>query len=64
MDVFEENPGLEATIEHIEDLDAILRYPILVTPALVINERLVCTGRVPPKQEIVRWILEIHEQTG
>lgn len=58
MDVLDENPDLEATIVHIDDLDAILQYPVLVTPALVINEKVVSAGRVPHKQEIVNWIHE------
>lgn len=48
--------GLEAQIEKVEDLDAILAYPILATPALVINERVVCAGRVPSRAEIAQWL--------
>lgn len=48
--------GLEAQIEKVEDLDAIMAYPILATPALVINERVVCSGRVPTRAEIAQWL--------
>lgn len=64
MDVLEEHPNLEATIEHIEDLDAIMEYPIMVTPALVINERVVSSGRIPPKKEVVKWIKEALNHSG
>ena len=62
MEIINGNPDFEATIEHIEDLDAILKYPILVTPGLVINERLVCAGRVPNKKEVVQWITQELEK--
>lgn len=54
--------GLEARIEKVEDLDAIMAYPILATPALVINERVVCSGRVPSRTEIAQW-LSVSEKT-
>ena len=46
----------EATVEHLTDMRKILEYPILTTPGLVINEEIVCSGRVPSKQEITKWI--------
>jgi hypothetical protein len=33
-----------------------MEYPILATPALVIDEKLVCSGRVPSKAEVTRFI--------
>lgn len=53
-----ENPDLEATLEHIEDILEIERYPVLFTPALVINEKVVCAGHVPKKEEIIAWYRE------
>lgn len=53
-----ESPDLEATLEHIEDMLEIERYPVLFTPALVINEKVVCAGRVPKKEEIIAWYRE------
>ncbi len=50
-----ERPDLEATLEHIEDILEIERYPILFTPALVVNERVVCAGRIPKKEEVIGW---------
>jgi len=34
----------------------IMEYPILATPALVINEKLVCSGRVPSKAEVTTFL--------
>ena len=53
-----ENPDLEATLVHIEDILEIEQYPILFTPGLVVNEKLVCSGRIPKKDEVVKWYRE------
>lgn len=54
----EEDPTLEATIQHISDLDEILQYPIMSTPALVINEKVVCNGHVASAARIKQWLQE------
>jgi hypothetical protein len=42
-------------------MDEIRAYPILATPGLVINERLVAAGRVPNLPEIVSLIATAME---
>lgn len=39
--------GLDATIEKIEDYAAIMGYGVMSTPALVVDDRVVSSGRVP-----------------
>jgi len=48
--------GIEAEIEDVKDVKKIMEYPILTTPGLVIDEKLVCSGRVPSKSEITTFI--------
>ena len=48
--------GVEASVTKVEDLDQIMAYDILSTPALVIDEQVVVSGRVPRKDEVVSWI--------
>ncbi len=48
--------GLAANVTHVTDIDAILAYPILSTPALVIDEKVVVSGRLPRQEEILGWI--------
>ena len=48
--------GVEATVTKVTDFDQIMAYDILATPALVIDEQVVVSGRVPRKDEIVAWI--------
>lgn len=48
--------GIDATIEEVKDIKAIMQYPILTTPGLVINEELVCSGRIPSEGEVRQFI--------
>jgi small redox-active disulfide protein 2 len=48
--------GIDAEIEDVKDVKKILEYPILTTPGLVIDEKLVCSGRVPSKTEVATFI--------
>ncbi len=48
--------GIDAEIEDVKDIKKIMAYPILTTPGLVINEKLVVSGRVPSKAEVTTFI--------
>ena len=48
--------GIDAEIEDVKDVKKIMEYPILTTPGLVIDEKLVCSGRVPSKSEVTTFI--------
>ena len=48
--------GIAADIVDVKDIKKIMEYPILTTPGLVINEKLVVSGRVPNKAEITTFI--------
>ncbi|MDD2251965.1 MAG: thioredoxin family protein [Dehalococcoidales bacterium] len=48
--------GISAKIEYIQDMGKIMDYPILTTPGLVINEEVVCAGKVPARQEIAEML--------
>ena len=48
--------GIDVKIEDVKDMRKIMEYPILSTPGLVINEKLVFSGRVPSKAEVTAFI--------
>ena len=51
-----ENPKLEITVKKVTDVDTFLDYGLLKTPGLVINEKLVSSGRIPAPSQIAGWI--------
>ncbi|MCX8025827.1 MAG: thioredoxin family protein [Thermanaerothrix sp.] len=53
--LLQEQPGLNVRFEHVDDLLAIEQYPVLFTPALVVNGNVVCAGRVPKREDILAW---------
>ena len=48
--------GVEATFTKVQDMDAILAYDVTTTPALVVDEQVVVSGRLPSKDEIRNWL--------
>jgi small redox-active disulfide protein 2 len=50
------NLSIEAKIEKVTDYAEIMKYPILSTPGLVINEKMVASGRVPSEAEITTFL--------
>ena len=48
--------GVAADVTHITDLNDIARYPVLGSPALLMNGTPVCVGKVPSKAQIREWV--------
>ena len=48
--------GIEASFEHVTEMDRIMAYPIMTTPALVIDEVVKVSGRMPSKEELLGWL--------
>lgn len=48
--------NIEAQIEKITDINKFTEYGLLITPGLVINEKLVSSGKIPTKSTITHWI--------
>jgi small redox-active disulfide protein 2 len=45
-------------IEHVRDAKEIASFGVMGTPALVVNGKVKCVGRVPSRKQIVGWIKE------
>ena len=48
---------IDATIEEVKDIKQIMQYPIMMTPGLVIDEKVVSSGSVPKKDDIKKLIM-------
>lgn len=53
--------GFQATISKVEDIVDIMNYGVMRTPALVINEKVVLSGRVPNVKEIKEIITKSQQ---
>jgi small redox-active disulfide protein 2 len=47
---------VEANVVKVVEDQEIFKYPIMSTPGLVINEKLVCAGRIPNAAEVSKWL--------
>jgi len=56
-DVVEKN-GIKATITKVEDIMEIMKYGIMSTPALVVDEKVVIKGRIPSADEIKQLLIK------
>lgn len=45
--------GIEAKVEKVEDIAAIMQYNVMRTPAVVVDEVVKITGKVPSPKDIL-----------
>ncbi len=45
--------GLDAEVQHVTDMGEIMRYGVMSTPALVVDDQVRVAGRVPKVDDIV-----------
>ena len=56
--------GIAADVEKVSDIKKIMDFNILGTPGLVIDGRVVSSGKIPRLEEIKAWIREAAGRTG
>jgi len=50
--------GVEAQFEKVTDRVEYPKYGLMYTPGLVINNKLVCGGRIPTEPEVMTWVTD------
>ncbi len=54
--------GAQAEIIKVTEYPDIMAYNVMSTPGLVINEKVVSTGRIPSAAEITTWLANALEK--
>ena len=55
--------GVSAEIIEVTDINKIINYGVMITPALVIDGNVKVAGKIPGKQEITDWIKEKNNES-
>ncbi|HYQ55916.1 MAG TPA: thioredoxin family protein [Draconibacterium sp.] len=50
--------GIEATIEKVEDIYKIMQFGVMSTPGLVVDNKVVLSGRLPKSDELKQLLSE------
>jgi len=48
--------GLEASVDKVEDLMDIVRLGVMTTPSVMVDGKLIISGRVPKVKEIIKLL--------
>jgi hypothetical protein len=53
------HPDFEIDLTEVKEFSEMEKYtPVVILPSLVVDEKLVCVGRFPHKDEIISWLHE------
>ena len=52
------NTGVKAEVVKVEDIETIMKYGVMIIPAVVIDGDVKIAGKVPDEKEIKKWITE------
>ena len=58
-EVISEN-NIHANVEKITDREKFLDYGIMLTPGLVVNGKVLSSGKIPIKSTLEHWLKEIN----
>jgi len=50
--------NIDATVEKVTDIQEMVRYGIMMTPGLIINEKVKSYGVIPKDDQIINWLKE------
>jgi len=52
-----EELGIDATFTKVKSMPEIMAYDVMTTPALVVDEKVLSSGRIPNQAEIKAWLV-------
>ena len=50
--------GVDAVVEKVTDIQEMVNYGIMMTPGLIINEKVKSYGIIPKDDQIIKWLKE------
>jgi len=50
--------NIDANVEKVTDIQEMVRYGIMMTPGLIINEKVKSFGIIPKDDQIINWLKE------
>lgn len=53
-----EEAGVPVKLEKIEDIQAIMAYQVMSTPAVVVDGKVVHAGGIPSRSAVLAWLKE------
>jgi small redox-active disulfide protein 2 len=48
--------NIDASVEKVSDIQEIIKYGIMMTPGLVVNEQVKSSGVIPKDDQIITWL--------
>ena len=58
-------PELEIAVTEVKELSEMEKYTaVVILPSLVVDEKLVCIGRFPKKEEVISWLQGVIDGQG
>ncbi len=58
-----DNLAIDAEVEKVTDYQRIMTYDVFSTPGLVINEKVVSTGKIPSQAELISFLASALEES-
>ncbi len=56
--------GIDYTLEKVTDINQILSFDVISTPALVVDGQVKCSGTVPTIDQIITMLRNTHRKEG
>jgi len=53
-----ETNNIDAAVEKVTDIQEMVKYGIMMTPGLIINEKVKSFGIIPKDDQIINWLKE------